>query len=85
MGTQCLNINCTSCIVGTVSVKEVTLLTSGYIYAGLLNWFLRLCEVKCVNVIIDNGYLCLPWSVQANCTNVAAARLMSKLLTMNSG
>ena len=29
--------------------------------------------------------LCLPWSVQANCTNVAAARLMSKLLTMNSG
>ena len=29
--------------------------------------------------------ICLPWSVQANCTNVAAARLMSKLLTMYSG
>ncbi len=29
--------------------------------------------------------LFLPWSVQANCTSVAAARLMSKLLTMNSG
>ena len=37
MGTQCLNINHTSRIVGTVSVKEVTLLKSGYIYAGLLN------------------------------------------------
>ena len=36
MGTQCLNINRTSCIVGTVSAKEVTLLKSGYIYAGLL-------------------------------------------------
>ena len=57
MGTQCLNINRTSCIVGTVSVKEVTLLKSGYIYAGLLNWFLRLSEVMRINVIIGNGYL----------------------------
>ena len=30
-------------------------------------------------------YLCLPLSVQANSANVAAARLMSKQLTMNSG
>ena len=29
-------------------------------------------------------YVCLPRSVQANCANVAAARLMSKLLTMNA-
>ena len=57
MGTQCLNINRTSCIVGTVSVKEVTLLKYRYIYAGLLNWFLRLSEVMRINVIIDNGYL----------------------------
>ena len=63
MGTQCLNINRTSCIVGTVSVKEVTLLKSGYIYAGLLNWFMRLCEVMCVNVIIDNGYLRLLFNI----------------------
>ena len=63
MGTQYLNINRTSCIVGTVSVKEVTLLKSGYIYAGLLNWFLRLCEVMCVNVIIDNGYLRLLFNI----------------------
>ena len=28
--------------------------------------------------------LYLPWSVQANCANVAAARLMSKLLRINS-
>ena len=57
MGTQCLNINHTSRIVGTVSVKEVTLLKSGYIYAGLLNWFLRLSEVMRINVTIGNGYL----------------------------
>ena len=63
MGTQCLNINRTSCIVGTVSAKEVTLLKSGYIYAGLLNWFLRLLEVMCVNVIIDNGYLRLLFNI----------------------
>ena len=63
MGTQCLNINRTSCIVGTVSAKEVTLLKSGYIYAGLLNWFLRLWEVMCVNVIIDNGYLRLLFNI----------------------
>ena len=56
MGTQYLNINRTSCIVGTVSVKEVTLLKCGYIYAGLLNWFLTLSEVMRINVIIDNGY-----------------------------
>ena len=63
MGTQCLNINRTSCIVGTVSAKEVTLLKSVYIYAGLLNWFLRLGEVMCVNVIIDNGYLRLLFNI----------------------
>ena len=63
MGTQCLNINRTSCIVGTVSAKEVTLLKPGYIYAGLLNWFLRLWEVMCVNVIIDNGYLRLLFNI----------------------
>ena len=28
--------------------------------------------------------VCLPWSLQANCSDVDAARLMSKLLTMNS-
>ena len=40
---QYLNINpYTRCIVGTVSVKEVTLLKSRYINAGLLTWFLRL-------------------------------------------
>ena len=27
-------------------------------------------------------YLCLTWSVKANCANVAAVRLMSKLLTI---
>ena len=37
------------------------------------------------SMIVPKIHLCLPWSVQANCTNVAAARLMSKLLTMNSG
>ena len=38
MGTQCLNINpYTMCIIGTVSVKEVTLLKSRYNYAGLLS------------------------------------------------
>ncbi len=63
MGTQCLNINRTGCIVGTLSVKEVTLLKSGHIYAGLLNWFLRLCEVMCVNVIIYNGYLRLLFNI----------------------
>ena len=30
-------------------------------------------------------HLCLPWHVQANCRNVAAARLMSKQSTPNSG
>ena len=30
-------------------------------------------------------YLCLPWQVQANCGNVAAAGLMSKQSTINSG
>ena len=58
MGTQCLNINTyTMCIIGTVSVKEVTLLKSRYNYAGLLNWFLRLSEVMRINVTIGNGYL----------------------------
>ena len=63
MGTQCLNINRTGCIVGTVSAKEVTLLKSGYIYAGLLNWFLRLSEVMRINVIIGNGYVRLLFNI----------------------
>ena len=63
MGTQCLNINRTSCIVGTVSVKEVTLPKSGYIYAGLLNWFLRLCEVMLLRLLLQLNNInlfCLP-------------------------
>ena len=38
------------CIIGTVSVKEVTLLKSRYNYAGLLSWFLGLS--------VSNVYQC---------------------------
>ena len=58
MGTQCLKYIpiCTRCIVGTVSVKEVTLMEFSYIYAGLLNWFLRLSVSNAYQCYIGNGY-----------------------------
>ena len=56
MGSQCLNINqYTRCIVGTVSVKGVTLQKSRYIYPGLLNWFLRLSVSNVYQCYIGNG------------------------------
>ena len=50
----------------------------------LSEWKGNVCqEVK--GKALSAVQLCLSWTVQANCASVAAARLMSKQLTMNPG
>ena len=94
--SQLSSHSCSLCCCSSVSAKVsvryrhagVTRVLMTLLFSSFRDPPVRHHSLNCsprVRFYMHKLLLCLPWSVQANCTNVAAARLMSKLLTMNSG